>query len=155
MLDMEVLVSGLLNGFLSGKHYNRYKCLHPMLANPFHSLYFKHFIKQCGDISEGVTSQLLAIADKPQQAMHKLELSEALSIFLKTCDEYTDNIEVENMDQLPSIGLYTLIWCLHIFSSVELVEPMILSCTYIFSACYDHFLLQASRIMPDTWSNLY
>ena len=72
MLCVEVLASGSLNGFLSGKHYNHCKGLHSMLATAFHTLHFKSFIKQCGDISESVASKLLAIADKPQQAMQEL-----------------------------------------------------------------------------------
>lgn len=41
MLDMEVLVSGSLKGFLSGKHYNRCKRLHVLLATALRAIHFR------------------------------------------------------------------------------------------------------------------
>lgn len=45
LTDSEVLAAGSLNGFLNGKHYNRCKRLHTMLALAFHALHFEAFLK--------------------------------------------------------------------------------------------------------------
>ena len=41
----DVLASGSLNGYLSGKHFNRCKRLHPILALAFEILHFLAFLK--------------------------------------------------------------------------------------------------------------
>ena len=56
LTDTEVLAAGSMNGFLSGKHFNRCKRLHPMLSQAFHVLHFRVFLKEFGDISPDLHS---------------------------------------------------------------------------------------------------
>ena len=44
LTDTDVLASGSMNGFLSGKHFNRCKRLHPLLALSFEVLHFQAFL---------------------------------------------------------------------------------------------------------------
>ena len=39
-----------LSGFISGKHFNRCKRLHLLLAQAFRVSHFRAFLKECGDI---------------------------------------------------------------------------------------------------------
>jgi len=43
LTDTEVVAPGSLNGFLSGKHYNRCKRLHVLLATAIQILHFRNF----------------------------------------------------------------------------------------------------------------
>ena len=47
LIETGVLVTCSLNEFLTGKHFNRYKKLHPLLALAFESLHFKTFLEIC------------------------------------------------------------------------------------------------------------
>ena len=44
LTDTGILAAGSLNGFLTGKHYNRCKRIHPMLACAFQKLHFRRFL---------------------------------------------------------------------------------------------------------------
>lgn len=44
--DIEILASGSVNGFVSGKHFNRCKRIHPMDALGLQILHFEKFLKQ-------------------------------------------------------------------------------------------------------------
>ena len=44
LVDTDVLASGSMNGFLAGKHFNRCKRLHPLLATAFKVLHIRKFI---------------------------------------------------------------------------------------------------------------
>lgn len=48
LTETGVFAPGSLNGFLTGKHFNRCKRLHPLLALAFESLHFKAFLQTCG-----------------------------------------------------------------------------------------------------------
>ena len=39
------MTNGSLKGFIQGKHYNRCKRLHPLLASAFEMLHFESFLK--------------------------------------------------------------------------------------------------------------
>jgi hypothetical protein len=46
LTETEVLAPGSLKGFISGKHYNRCKRLHPLLALAMEILHFRSFLAQ-------------------------------------------------------------------------------------------------------------
>ena len=50
LTDTDVLAPGSLNGFLSGRHFNRCKRLHPIFALAFEILHFKAFLKTYTDL---------------------------------------------------------------------------------------------------------
>ena len=52
LTDFGVLAPGSLNGFLSGKHFNRCKCLHPMFALAFEILHSRSFLATIQQNSE-------------------------------------------------------------------------------------------------------
>jgi hypothetical protein len=90
MLDSEVLASGSLNGFLSGKHFNRCKRLHPMLATSFRTLHFKHFLEVSGPLPESVLKKLDDVAANPSpKKMEDIESSEEVIQFMEKYEEYT------------------------------------------------------------------
>ena len=47
LTETGVIAPGSLNGVLTGKHFNRCKRIHPLLAFAFESLHFKAFLKTC------------------------------------------------------------------------------------------------------------
>ena len=65
LIDTEVLASGSLNGFLSGKHYNRCKRLHPILSLAIRTLHFEGFLDSQGEVPDSFMSQLKHIHDNP------------------------------------------------------------------------------------------
>ena len=46
MIDTELIVSGSINGFLSGKNFNRCKRLQPIVSLAFSILHFRQFLKE-------------------------------------------------------------------------------------------------------------
>jgi hypothetical protein len=58
LCNAEVLAQGSMNGFLSGKHFNRCKRIHPLFATALRMLHFKQFIELNGPVPE-VFIQLL------------------------------------------------------------------------------------------------
>ena len=53
LTETEVITPGSLNGLVSGKHFNRCKRIHPLLALGFEVLHFQAFL-QTWDIEEGM-----------------------------------------------------------------------------------------------------
>lgn len=47
LTETEVIASGSLNGFISGKHFNRCKRVHPLLALALEILHLRAFLKTC------------------------------------------------------------------------------------------------------------
>lgn len=45
MVQSNLLASGSVNGFLEGKHFNRYKRLHPLMGLGLQILHFKSFLE--------------------------------------------------------------------------------------------------------------
>ena len=76
LTDTGVLAPGSLNGFISGKHFNRYKRLHTILAAAFRVLSFRSFLKQSGSNPVQVSQPLDELKNEPSQdLLQKLETS--------------------------------------------------------------------------------
>lgn len=59
MIDTELIASGSVNGFLTGKHFNRCKRLHPTVSLAFSILHFRQFLKECNiEITEEMKSYI-------------------------------------------------------------------------------------------------
>ena len=52
LCNSDVLASGSIRGFLSGKHFNRCKRLHPLLATAIQILHLQKFTEECGLVSQ-------------------------------------------------------------------------------------------------------
>lgn len=46
MVDTGLLANGSVNGFLTGTHFNRCKCLHPLVSLAFRILHFESFLEK-------------------------------------------------------------------------------------------------------------
>jgi len=68
LTDTGVLTPGSLNGLLSGKHYNRCKRLHGLLAAAIQILAFLKFLAEQHDVPNLLTNQLHRILDQPSPA---------------------------------------------------------------------------------------
>ncbi|KAF0748896.1 Uncharacterized protein FWK35_00021465 [Aphis craccivora] len=65
MVENELLESGSVNGFITGKHFNRCKRLYPVVALGLQILHFELFLeKECIDISEDILLELEALLTK-------------------------------------------------------------------------------------------
>ena len=48
LIACDILASGSIKGFITGKHYNRCKRIHPLLASAMELLHFKFFLSRVG-----------------------------------------------------------------------------------------------------------
>jgi len=48
LIDADILASGSVNGFIAGKHFNRCKRIHPIVAITLESLHFERFLEETG-----------------------------------------------------------------------------------------------------------
>lgn len=65
LTDTDVLAQGSVNGFISGRHYNRCKRLHPLLALAMSILHFQAFLKEYGHLADSFVTQLQNLQDHP------------------------------------------------------------------------------------------
>ena len=92
LCSVDVLASGSVKGFLSGKHYNRCKRPHPILATTLHILHFRQFILLHGEISGGVKELLNAFANNSsQESLMVLLQSETCTALLDIYDQFTES----------------------------------------------------------------
>lgn len=84
LTESDVLAPGSLNGFLTGKHFNRCKRLHPILALAFETLHFRKFLEDYENTDEFITwldnCSLTTAGD--------LETAMKASIFVACSEEY-------------------------------------------------------------------
>jgi hypothetical protein len=91
LTETDVLAPGSLNGFLLGKHYNRCKRLHPLLATAVQSLHFSAFLREFGKIPDIVLAALADIEKEPSPAIiHNLEETDQYITFMTAYEIYTE-----------------------------------------------------------------
>lgn len=84
MVDSEILASGSVSGFIEGKHFNRCKRLHPMMALGLQILHFRSFLK----------SKNIPIAEDTEEELERLQSCQASSFFIHSaslkeiCNDY-------------------------------------------------------------------
>lgn len=93
MVESKLLASGSVNGFISGKHYNRCKRLHPLISLGLQLLHIEFFIQKNG----------LNISEQTKNFLIKLQ-SEKLSN-----DAFTDREFVELIEKYRQFKKDTLI----------------------------------------------
>ena len=89
LIETDVLATGSLNGFLSGKHFNRCKRLHPILGLALEILHFQVFIDSYDEKDE-----LKAMTDKLSLTRRDdLEVVLASEVFIPCVSSYTTYTE--------------------------------------------------------------
>ena len=89
LIETDVLATGSLNGFLSGKHFNRCKRLHPILGLALEILHFQVFIDSYDENDE-----LKAMTDKLSLTSREdLEVVLASEVFIRCVSSYTTYTE--------------------------------------------------------------
>ena len=86
LTENDVLAPGSLNGFLLGKHYNRCKRFHPLLATAMQSFHFNAFLEQHGPIPVVIMEML---AEPPSNMIVALESPNEYATLMSEYDEYT------------------------------------------------------------------
>ena len=84
LVTSETIASGSLKGFITGKHYNRCKRIHPLLTVAMEILHFKLFLSVSQIESEYDASELLQMQDKnfSTESLSK-ELIEMIHMYLE------------------------------------------------------------------------
>ena len=109
LIESGVLASGSLNGFLSGRHYNRCKRLHPLLALGFQMLHFQHFIDTCGPISENFVSHLTTMQSNfTPKALENFEIT---TDYLELMQMYEEFTEKTRSGQHGKTAKYWIMYC--------------------------------------------
>lgn len=92
MIESELLASGSMNGFIAGKHFNRCKRLHPLMALGLKILHFRSFLEQEKiKITEEILSDLMEFQIKKEStSIENQELTEMLQKYI-TNQEATTN----------------------------------------------------------------
>ena len=90
LTDTDVLSSGSLNGFLSGKHFNRCKRLHPILALSLEILHFQAFLSyfEGRDELENVLSELQL--SQNEETWKQVQSSQVFVNCITMYKEYSD-----------------------------------------------------------------
>ena len=60
-MDSDLLAAGSLNGILSGKHYNRCKRIHVILAAAFHKLHLQSFLEVNSTLPEASPEKMVEV----------------------------------------------------------------------------------------------
>jgi len=85
----KVLAPGPLNGFLSGKHYNRCKRLYVLLATAIQIMHFRKFLAEQNDVPNLLANQLRNVLDQPlPAAMQATEETEEYSALMEQYEEF-------------------------------------------------------------------
>lgn len=72
LVQSEVLAEGSMNGFLDGKHFNRCKRLHPLVAAALQSLHFEQFFSTYEIDHEIFIEDLKEVLNNQPQAVNLL-----------------------------------------------------------------------------------
>lgn len=107
-----VLAQGSLNGFISGKHYNRCKRLHIVLATALQNLHFQRFIEENNIQVDVVCRQLKKITDEAADCKGDFEDDSLLNDLVKQYDEYSEGT------RCGTYGATAQFW----FSYIDLVQ---------------------------------
>ena len=124
LIETDVLATGSLNGFLSGKHFNRCKRLHPILGLALEILHFQVFIDE--------KDELKAMTDKLSlTSRDDLEVVLASEVFIRCVSSYTTYTEKTRSGEH---GVTAQFWIMitSITTTVlkEPSEQTTLTCTY-------------------------
>ena len=87
--DNNILAQGSLNGFLSGRHFNRCKRVHSLLATAIQIMHFRQFLQQHGPLPESLMNKLNVSAHDPSPRLVKdVERSASFGTMLEEYEEF-------------------------------------------------------------------
>ena len=92
LTEAEVIATGSLNGLISGKHFNRCKRIHPLLALAFEVLHFKAFLQTCDFKEEMQTlmSQVPTCSNEgTEEDLNLMMETELFRTCIRQYEEYT------------------------------------------------------------------
>ena len=89
LTESDVVATGSLNGFLSGKHFNRCKRLHPILGLALEVLHFQAFIESY-DKKDELTVIIEKLGQTRQDDLKEVVASE---VFVRCASSYATHIE--------------------------------------------------------------
>ena len=95
LTDSDVFAPGSLNGFLSGKHFNRCKRLHPILVLAFEILHFQSFMEACQQNIDFPNNELVAVLSSLQGNADESTWNEVQSsaVFTSYMEKYKAYLE--------------------------------------------------------------
>lgn len=112
LVQSGLLANGSVNGFLMGKHFNRCKTLHPVVAVSFKALHFRKFLSEKND--EELEAELINALTE-QDTTFVLDSYQEL---LKEYDEYFNDTLVGKHGKTPQfIAIY--IHCIELYQLFE------------------------------------
>ena len=91
LTETGVIAPGSLKGFILGKHFNRCKRVHPILALAFEILHFKAFLQAC-DFKEELLSLLSMVQVKPLNEEEESSLDTVINdeLFMRCAHQYQE-----------------------------------------------------------------
>lgn len=88
--NTDVLAQGSCNGFLTGKHYNRCKRIHSLLAVAVKIIHFRQYLKESGPLSPEMTDMLKALhINSSQQEVDRIEKSTPFVTLMEDYEGFT------------------------------------------------------------------
>ena len=103
LTETEVLAPGSLTGFITGKHFNRCKRIHPILALAFEILHFLSFLETYGH-KDGIKELVTRIRPSEGEDQESLMKSTEFIACAADYDLYTEETRSEHMDPRPNSG---------------------------------------------------
>ena len=88
LFNAEILATGSMQGFISGKHFNCCKRIHPLFALALQILHFQQFLEKMGDLSQECVLLLNDFAKAPSPTSFSTLLGPRA--ILKLLDEYDE-----------------------------------------------------------------
>ena len=89
LTEADVLATGSLNGFLTGKHFNRCKRLHPILALAFEILHFLAFL-ECYEFRDQMTTVLSNLQpNSTAEDVERIMSSDTFAAGVAAYEDYT------------------------------------------------------------------
>ena len=89
LTETEVLALGSLNGFLSGRHFNRCKRLHPILPLAFEMLHFQQFLNTYNDV-DLLKSEIATLLSGDEEDWLKIQSSPIFTDCITKYEECTN-----------------------------------------------------------------
>lgn len=90
LVQAEVLAGGSVNGFITGKHFNRCKRIHPLISGALQTLHFKQFISENDCNCDLVYEDLVNLMNSTNDVNEKLVLPDSLQDVLQDYKSYCD-----------------------------------------------------------------
>ena len=118
LTDSGVLAPGSLNGFLTGKHFNRCKRLHPILGLAFEILHFDSFLQDFGDKDELLALLNMLQSNPTEETWKEVQ---AAGVFIKCVSDYRTYTQTTRSGGHGATGQYWMVYIdlIHAYHNLE------------------------------------